>query len=218
MRNVFAVMLVLLVVAPATAAISTQINPFGAPAVGTGIAIFAETSGSDNVTAQAWLLSGAIVNHDAPLTAGFLGDPNKVQRQQETAFANVFDAANPGAPYDVNDSYWGNFFTTALLGGGYNGSGVANPTGTNPPGSSMELIGGTNFGAFPAASELLLYVVITDPVSISGELAIGASTIETFGGPGFVLDLDGEIKLIPEPTSFALAGLCLLGLVFRRRR
>ena len=214
MRTVFAMMLVVAVAAPATAAISTQVNPFGVPAVGTGIAIFADTSGLEAVTAQNWLVSGNIVNTDTVLAAGVMGPTNpppRLQRQQETIFADLLDAFN--APWATNDSYWGNFFTAALLGAGYNNSGPANPGGAGI--TQMELVGGTTFGSNPAASELLVYLVITAPVQFSGELAIGAGTLEPHAG---TLNLDGSITPIPEPTSFALAGLCLMGLVFRRRR
>ena len=187
--------------------LSTVVNPFGVPAVGTGIAVFAETSGLEAVTAQNWLVTGNIVNNDAPGSAGFLTDPPRLQRQNETGFADFFDPFN--TPWGTNDSYWGSFFTTALLGAGFNGSGTANPVGAAI--STMELVGGTNFGSNPAASELLLYVVITAPVTIQGELAIGAGTLEVL--PPSILELDGDIVPIPEPTSFSLAGLSVLGLL-----
>ena len=132
--------------------LSTQVNPFGVPAVGTGIAIYVDTDGTQVVTAQQWKVEGHIVNHDAPGAAGVLGPTNPppiLQRQQETVFANLLDPL--GAPWDANDSYWGNYFTAVLLGGGYNGSGIANPNGSAF--TTMELVGGTTFGSTPAPSE-----------------------------------------------------------------
>lgn len=220
----FSLVVFLINTTSAHAGLSTAINPFGVPDVGTGIAIYAETSGTEAVTAQAWKITGHIVNHDAPLTGagGFLtpGEGNRVQRQSETALASFFDAADSGAPYDVNDSYWGNHFTNALLGTGYNGSGEANPDGSAE--TTMELQGGTSFGVNPAPSELLLYIVITEPVFLEGELAIGAGTIESFSG---CLDTQMVHPLphdpdfcIPEPASLSLALLTIAALLVRRTR
>lgn len=216
LRSLTTALLPMMVVATAHASISTQLNPFGVPDVGTGIAVYADTSGNEAVTAQAWKFEGHIVNHDAPNTgmAGLLssGLGNRVMRQSQTGLANVLDSTNPGAPYNVNDSYWGNFFTSALLSFGFNNSGEANPDGSNV--ITMELVGGTSFGATPDPSELLIYLVITEPVLFEGELAIGRETIESFVG---CIHPDGGI-CIPEPASLSLALLTLAALLVRRTR
>lgn len=199
-NSLVACALVLLTAASGFAAITTAVNPFGVPSIGTGVAIYASTSGTEFVTAQNWSIQGNIVNHDAPGTAGFLADPPKVQRSSETALANVFDSGSPGNPFETNDSYWGSHFTANLLGAGFNGSGGSNPDGSSV--TTMELQGGTTFGTEPQAVELLVYLVITNPVTFSGELAIGTSTLESFGG---ILQLDGEIVPAGTPTATSSA-------------
>lgn len=200
--------------------LSTQVNPFGVPANGTGVAVYVDTDGSQPVTAQQWTINGNLINIDAPATGAgnFLtpGQGNRVQKASETALANVFDGGI-SMQFEADDSYWGNFFTSATLGGGLQGGDASDGSGP----SSMGLEGGTTFGSNPGTSELLLYVVITAPVEVDGELAIGSSTIEGFDGqmaPWGIFPDGSIMPLIPEPTSLALAGMCLMGLVFRRGR
>ena len=228
MRLVFSVALIVATTTAASADIlpllSTTVNEFGVPAVGTGIAVYVDTDGTQPVTAQNWLATGNIVNIDTVAAAGVMGatnPPPRLQRLSETTFANLLDGGISGQ-WEADDSYWGNHFTAALLGAGYNNSGAANPTGAGI--SNMELQGGTTFGLNPSTHELLLYLVITNPVPIDGELAIGSDTLEGFpptpgGGPWGIFP-DGSIQeiVIPEPSTLALGSLCLVGLMFRRRR
>ena len=197
MRTAIALTLALAVATPATAGLSFQVNPFGVPAVGTGIGIYAETSGTEAVFAQQWIASGNIVNNDAPVAgAGGLLSPQNpppmVQRQNDALIANVTD---PGisTQWEADDSYWGDFFTTHVLGAGYNGTGGANPGGAAA--TTMELVGGTTFGVNPAPSELVLYAVIDSTIIVTGELAIGASTLESY-----------DFYLTPNGSAFGLFG------------
>lgn len=205
--------------------LSTQVNPFGAPEIGTGIGIYAETSGTEPVTAQRWRVEGAIVNLDGPGTlAEILHDAPRVQHRGEALMAD--HESDEDALFSVNDSYWGSFFGDYPLGLGFDGSGGANPTGTDVANPTMTLQGGTTFGSLPASSELLLYLVITEPVVIvEGELAVGIEP-PILSLPGeHVLDLQGNLypasgfvlsSSAPEPSA-----LCLIGIgwavVFLRR-
>ena len=201
--------------------LSTEVNPFGVPAVGTGIAIYVDTDGTQAVTAQQWKVQGHIVNNDAPGSIGVLSlqnPPPIVQSQRDTTFANLLDSGI-STQWQADDSYWGDYFTAALLGAGYNNSGTANPNGAAL--TTMELQGGTSFGSNPATHELLLYVVTTSPFVLSGELAIGSSQLEVLDpicvDPLNPFSLADPDHCIPEPAALTLAGLCL-GLLITRRR
>ena len=214
MRTVFAVILALTVATPAFAGLGiTVIGP--APGGGTAIELSWEGTGTEFVTAQNWMIEGAIYNYDYNGPAfglGLLSQPPKVQLASETGVADGL-GANAPAPgnYANSDSYWGNYWASSLLGSGITG-------GDNNPGAGntvMALEGGTNFSQQPAASQLLAHLVIAQPVLFMGEFAVGTDTVESYGG---FLQLDGTVLPKPEPGSLTLLGLCTMGLVLRRRR
>ena len=189
-------LLIFAVAASATAGLSFQVNPFGVPAVGTGIGIYAETSGTEAVTAQQWDVTGNLINVDAPNSAVFLNDPPRVQRRQEALLVDALNLDPSGVPFLVNDSYWGDFFTQVTFGTGI--------TGGHAIGNSMALDGGTTFGINPAPSELVLYTVFEGPsVNLSGELAFGAGALEVYDG---TLLADGQFVSGGGVPSFDCPG------------
>lgn len=203
---------------PPGVSISTVVNPFGVPALGTGIGIYVVSDGNTEIAAENWKVEGRIVNHDAgPATSVFLIDPPKVQSQRGVGLADLFEPAenNPAVPFEVNDSYWGAYFVQSISPSTFNGSGSSNPAGL--PGGLMELLDGKDLDTAADASELLLYVVITDVVTIEGTLVFEGGATESIPA-SHGLDTEGNIFMIPEPTAGALVGMCLVGLFGLRGR
>ena len=120
--------------------------------------------------------------------------------------ANIFDA-NTAPPTNFTDGGWHHLAVTSSAAGFQawidgvvvaNGAPITLADGTDPLGVGDFGIGGTNDGLrlHGAMDELLIHDTAVDQSYIDGRMAL----------------------LVPEPSTFALLGLCGLGFILRRRR
>jgi hypothetical protein len=148
-----------------------------------------------------------------------------VQTRSQALSANITDPV-AGSTFGRNDSWWWNAAQNGL---------TLSPVSTGIqgglPGGPMTMTGTFNLsGDTPPGIWYVANLVLTADANVTGLLAPGTDSSKRFNAMGdlptspnyntpIILDYEtGTFQYVPEPSSFVLAGMGLIGLVFAWKR